>query len=71
MKAGLYFKETIDEGVHVMQLDCMDEGSLCGIGCNNPDLIDTRKTVVTCPNCIHILQTLRTVKYRLQGEGEK
>jgi hypothetical protein len=33
----LYFKES-ESDVHLMQLDCMDEGTLCGIGCDNSDL---------------------------------
>lgn len=65
----LYYKES-QNGVHVMQLECMDEGSLCGLGCNNPDLKNTNKTVVTCPQCIYILKILRTVKYKEQ-QGEK
>jgi hypothetical protein len=58
-------------GVHVMQLECMDEGSLCGIGCDNPALKNTRKTVVSCPKCIYILKILRTVKYAKQQGKEK
>lgn len=65
----LYYKESRD-GVHVMQPNFMDEGSLCGLGCDNPDLKNTSKTVVTCPKCIFILKTLRTVKYKEQ-QGEK
>ncbi|MDR2650031.1 MAG: hypothetical protein LBB94_10005 [Clostridiales bacterium] len=60
---GFYFKES-DEGVHLMQPVFMDEGTLCGIGCDNPDLKITRQTIVTCPNCIHILKMLQTVKFK-------
>jgi hypothetical protein len=53
-----------------MQLECMDEGSLCGIGYDNPDLKNTRKTVVTCPRCIYILKILRMIKYA-KGQGKE
>jgi hypothetical protein len=59
----MYFKEDRN-GVHIMQLSCMDEGSLCGIGCDNPDLKKTRKKIVTCKMCIHILKILSNVKYK-------
>jgi hypothetical protein len=58
------FIETDGEGVHVLQLDCMDVGTLCGIGCNNPDLKPTRKIVVTCKRCIYILRVLSKIKYK-------
>jgi hypothetical protein len=58
----IYYKES-PEGVHVMHLDCMDEGTLCGIGCDNPELKNTRKKIVTCPKCIYIIEALMTVKY--------
>lgn len=42
----------------------MEEGTLCGLGCDNPDVKDTDKTIVTCPQCIRILKVLRTVPFK-------
>jgi hypothetical protein len=63
MMDELYFKES-EEGVHLMQPYFMDEGSLCGLGCDNSDLKETREKVVTCKKCIFILKFLRNVKYK-------
>ena len=65
-----YFKED-ENGVHIMQLDCMDEGSLCGIGCDNPELNNTKKRVVTCSQCIHILKILAKVQNKKEPGEEK
>lgn len=64
MNEEFYYKET-HEGVHLYNhLNCMEPGTLCGIGCDNPDLEETDKKVVTCRLCIYILKTLRRVKYK-------
>lgn len=57
-----------DEGVHFYQgcLNYMEEGTLCGIGCDNPDIRDTEKKVVTCQRCIRILKILRSIEYEVQ-----
>ena len=51
----------------------MEEGTLCGIGCDNPEITDTEKNIVDCPQCIRILKLLRTVKFKERavaaGEG--
>jgi hypothetical protein len=63
---SLAFKES-DEGVHLMQPNFMDVGSLCGLGPDNENLRSTHKKIVTCPNCIRILEFLQLVKYK-KGE---
>lgn len=58
----MYYMED-HEGVHVMHP--VEDGTVCGTyDSEHNDLQHTRKTVVTCPNCIRILQELRTVKFK-------
>lgn len=47
----------------------MEEGTLCGLGCDNPDVKDTDKTTVTCPECIRILKLLRKVPFKERAVG--
>ena len=52
-----------EEGVHVMHP--VDEGTICGTyDSEYNDLRHTRKTVVTCEQCIRLLKTLRAVKFK-------
>lgn len=59
-----------ESGVHLLNPRYMDDGTLCGIGPDNPDLHggwDTKEKVVTCPQCIRIIKHLMRVKINEEG----
>ena len=63
-----------EEGGHVHfycgSISYMEEGTLCGLGADNPDVVDTDKTVVTCPQCIRIIKLVRDVPFKECVEGK-
>jgi hypothetical protein len=63
---ALWFVEDEDGYVHLGNASYMDEGMLCGLGSNNPVLVNwnTRSKIVTCPNCIRIIKRVRRARFK-------